>query len=154
MRLFFLVGIIFISIIASGQETVKVFDQHLADSLGADELGMKNYVLVILKTGEMDAKITDKAIRDSLFAGHFSNMTTMEKEGKLVVAGPFGKNEHAFRGLFILNVKTVAEAEALSKTDPAVNAGIFKVELYPWYGSAALPMYLPYAGKVAKKEIN
>jgi uncharacterized protein YciI len=137
-----------------GQVANNVFDQHLADSLGADELGMKNYVLVILKTGDMDAKITDKAIRDSLFAGHFNNMGKMEKAGKLIIAGPFGKNQHSFRGLFILNVKTIEEAEALSKTDPAVNAGIFKVELYPWYGSAALPMYLPYAGKVAKKEIN
>lgn len=54
------------------------FDQKLADSLGADKMGMKNYMLIILKTGQNDAKITDKNERAELFKGHFSNMAEME----------------------------------------------------------------------------
>lgn len=126
------------------------YDQALADSLGANENGMKSYVLVILKTGPEDKNITDKAIRDNLFRGHFSNMGVMAKAGKLVVAGPIGKNDKTYRGIFILNVKTIEEARELTQTDPSVKAGIFDVELFPWFGSAALPMYLYYTDKVEK----
>ena len=44
------------------------FDKRLTKKLGADEYGMKSYVLVILKTGE--TTISDKQQRDSIFAGH------------------------------------------------------------------------------------
>lgn len=132
-----------------GQAENKAYDKKLADSLGSDEYGMKMYVLAILKTGP--AQITDKKITDSLFAGHMNNINRLAKEGKLTVAGPFKQNERNYRGIFILNVRTIEEASALVKTDPAVAAGIFDTELYNWYGSAALPMYLPYADKVAKK---
>ena len=33
---------------------------------------------------------------------------------------------------------TIAEAEALTKTDPAINAGRLIMELKEWYGPAAL----------------
>ncbi len=129
------------------------YDKALADSLGANENGMKSYVLVILKTGPNDSKITDKASRDSLFRGHFSNMKVMADAGKLVVAGPIGKNDKTYRGIFILNVKTIEEAKELTQTDPSIKAGIFDVELFPWFGSAALPMYLNYTDKVEKKKM-
>jgi hypothetical protein len=35
-------------------------------------------------------------------------------------------------------VTTIEEAKNLVATDPAVKAGIFDMELHPWYGSAAL----------------
>ena len=127
------------------------YDKALADSLGANENGMKSYVLVILKTGPEDKNITDKATRDSLFRGHFSNMGVMAKAGKLVVAGPIGKNDKTYRGIFILNVSNIEEARELTQTDPSVKAGLFDVELFPWFGSAALPMYLYYTDKVEKK---
>ncbi|HSK14470.1 MAG TPA: YciI family protein, partial [Phnomibacter sp.] len=98
--------------------------------------------------------ITDKPLRDSLFRGHFSNMGVMAAAGKLVVAGPLGQNDRTYRGIFILNVRTLDEAKQLTKTDPAIKAGIFDVELFPWYGSAALPMYLPYTEKVEMKKIQ
>jgi uncharacterized protein YciI len=106
------------------------------------------YVLVILKSGI--AKIEDKIVRDSLFAGHMKNIGRLADEGKLVVAGPFGKNEGDFRGLFILNVRTLEEADALLQTDPTIKANILKPELYPWYGSAALGEYLDEADKISK----
>lgn len=139
------------SIAANAQSTNPKYDKALADSLGANENGMKQYVLVILKTGPQDKNITDKPTRDSLFAGHFSNMGAMAKAGKLIVAGPIGKNDKTYRGIFILNVKTIEEALELTQTDPSIKAGIFDVELFPWYGSAALPMYLKYTDKVEKK---
>lgn len=113
------------------------FDPELAKRLGADERGMKTYVLCILKTGPKDAAIQGDA-RKEIFAGHFANIGRLADEGKLVVAGPFGKNDRSYRGLYIFNVATAEEAEKLVVLDPAVKAGVFVYELTPWYGSAAM----------------
>jgi len=142
--------ILFLSSLAVAAQTSNPkYDKALADSLGADEYGMKMYVLVILKSGTN--KTQDKPKLDSLFSGHMQNIKRLAKEGKLVVAGPLEENAKTYRGLFILNVKTVEEAKALLQTDPAVHAKIFDTELYSWYGSAALPMYLPASERVGKK---
>jgi uncharacterized protein YciI len=121
---------------AKGPDSTS-YDAQLARRLGADEYGMKHYVLVILKTGPQDASITGKE-REEIFAGHMANIDRLAKEKDLAVAGPFGKNDNGFRGLFILNVTGVEEAKKLVLTDPAVKAGIFVVDLIPWYGSASL----------------
>ena len=113
------------------------YDADLAKKLGTDEYGMKMYVLCILKTGPSDAKIKGKD-RDAAFAGHMANIGRLADEGKLAVAGPFEKNDLAYRGLFIFNVSTVEDAKKLVDTDPAVKAGIFIYDLIPWYGSASL----------------
>lgn len=113
------------------------FDSALARKVGADKMGMRSYVLAILRTGPKDAEFTGDA-RKALFKGHFDNMNRLAAEGKLAVAGPFADPEKKFRGLFILAVKTVEEAKALAETDPTVKAGVLVVEYVPWYGSAAL----------------
>lgn len=138
--------IIFLSL-ANAQH--KNFDQKLADSLGADEYGMKFYYLVILKKGKTE--IIDKAKKSELMKGHMDNIRQLAKDGKLVVAGPmFEENENHYNGIFILDAKTKAEAESLVLTDPSVKSGIFAVEIYKWYGSAALPLYLKSHDKITK----
>jgi len=127
----------------------KGFDQKLADSLGADQYGMKTYYLVILKKGK--AEITDKVKKSELMKGHMENIGKLAKAGKLIVAGPMQeKNERDYSGIFILDAKTKEEAESLVLTDPSVKSGIFDVEIYKWYGSAALPLYLKSHDKVTK----
>lgn len=113
------------------------FDPELAKKLGADERGMRMYVLCILKTGPKDAEITGDE-RKKIFEGHFANIGRLADEGKLAVAGPFGKNDKSYRGLYIFNVATIEEAEKLVVLDPAVKAGVFVPDLTPWYGSAAM----------------
>ena len=110
---------------------------------------MKTYVFVILKTGAKTDSSTEEGKK--AFAGHMSNMGKLVADGKLVVAGPFQKNDRGYRGLFILNVKTVAEADAIVGTDPAVAAGYLAYEAYGWYGSAALAETLPIHEKIQKK---
>ena len=125
---------------AQTADTVKTavrYDEVLAKKLGADERGMRMFVLCILKTGPKDAEIKGKE-REDLFTGHFGNINRLAEEGKLAVAGPFGKNDKTYRGLYIFNVSTVEEAEKLVVLDPAVKAGIFVPELTLWYGSAAM----------------
>jgi uncharacterized protein YciI len=111
---------------------------------------MRNYVLAILKTGPKDAEIKGEE-RDKAFAGHMANINRIAAEGKLAVAGPFGKNDKQFRGLFIFAVETVEEAEKLAATDPAIKAGILIVEFVPWYASAALMETNSIHEKIAEK---
>lgn len=125
------------------------YDPELAKKLGADERGMKMYVLCILKTGPKDAEIKGKE-RDEIFAGHFANIGKLADEGKLAVAGPFGKNDRNYRGLYIFNVATIEEAEKLVMLDPAVKAGVFIPELTPWYGSAAMMVVSETHKKISK----
>lgn len=128
------------------------FNADLSKELGADDYGMKPYVLVILNTGPEDKNITNKLERTKLFKGHFDNMGKLAKEGKLVLAGPLSGNQPK-RGLFILNVATIAEAEELVKTDPTVKAGIFTYDLTQYYGSAALMKVNEIHETVQKKKM-
>lgn len=124
------------------------FDSTLAKQYGADEYGMKMYVLVMLKTGP--GTLQNKDSINALFRGHMANIGRLADAGKLVVAGPFEKNDKAYRGLFILDAKTLDEARALLQTDPAIAAHLLEPEMLLWYGSAALPAYLPVHEKIAK----
>lgn len=144
ITMFFLV--IFRFVLA--QDGQPVYDSVLARSLGADDYGMKSYILVILKTGSN--QITDKVLRDSLFAGHMRNINHLAEEGKLIVAGPLGSNENAYRGIFILNTNSEQEAREMLQTDPVIREKVLAADLYKWYGSAALPTYLEVHRKIEK----
>ena len=73
------------------QAPAAAYDKALADSLGANDFGMKMYTLVMLKTGPN--QVSDKAQRDSLFRGHLQNIGRLAREGKLIVAGPLQAND-------------------------------------------------------------
>ena len=119
---------------AKAQNTVT-YNEALAQKTGADDYGMKQYVLAFLKKGP--GNITDTATIKSLLTGHMTNIGKLAGEGKLVVAGPM-MDDTGLKGIFVFNVKTVAEAEVLGQTDPAVKAGLFLIEYHPWYATAAL----------------
>ncbi|MFN8310514.1 MAG: YciI family protein [Chitinophagales bacterium] len=127
----------------------STYNKALADSVGADEYGMRSYIFVILKTGP--TVITDQHQSDSLFRLHMANITRLSQLNKLVLAGPYGSNSLKFRGLFILNVTTEEEARELLKTDPTIRAGIFEVEIIPWYGSAALQLLRDFQEQISIK---
>ena len=73
--------------IAHAQTPPKpAFDAELAATVGADDYGMRRYVLVILKTGPTPVPAGKE--RDEMFKGHFSNINRLAAEGKLALAGP------------------------------------------------------------------
>lgn len=123
--------------VAAPEQEPSMYDAALAQALGADEYGMRSYVLAILKTGPADAEITDKDARADLFAGHFANMGALAEEGKLVLAGPLG-GEDGRRGIFVFNTPDIETAKSWVAGDPTVEAGIFTVDYSKYYGSAAL----------------
>ena len=155
---YFLIGIgILLTNLTFGQvksekdtsNTNPKYDKVLAEKLGGDDYGMKSYFFVILKTG--NNKTEDKNLISESFRGHMDNINRLVKENKLIVAGPFGKNDKKYRGLFILNnIKTLEEAKDLLQTDPAIKVGLLDFDIFTWYGSAALPEYLPFSEKIWK----
>lgn len=126
------------------------YDPALAAQLGADDYGMRSYTLVLLRTGQRSTE--DKEFVSRCFRGHMENMTRMVDAGKLIIAGPMGKNEKAYRGIFILTETDPEAVQALLQTDPAIRENLLEAETYPWYGSAALPVYLDASRKIAKKK--
>lgn len=136
------------TVLAEDKPTLSSYDAALAERLGADERGMKRYVLVILTTGP-NADLP-KSEQTELFSGHMANIGRLANEGKLIVAGPFAKNAREYRGIFILDVATEEEAKALLATDPVVAAGVMSFETYGWYGSAALKETLAIHKRIDK----
>ncbi len=138
------------SVALSAQTTNKNYDKNLAKELKADDYGMKSYFFVILKTGPNQS--TDKNLIAEKFKGHMENINRLVKDKKLVVAGPMGKNEKNYRGIFIFqDVASMEEIQHILQTDPAVEAKLLDVEIYNWYGSAALPVYLETSDKIWKE---
>ena len=124
------------------------YDQALAERVGADERGMRKYVLVILKTGP--TRVADGEARQAMFAGHFANMERLSKAGKLALAGPFTEDGAGWRGLFVFAVDTIEEAEQLTASDPVIVNGEMVAEYHRWYGSAATMLIPEWHGKLAK----
>lgn len=94
---------------------------------------IEQFWFVMIKTGpNQDMDSVQKA---KLFAGHMDNINKLYYDGILKVAGPFGKNDFNWRGIFIFDCKTKEEAEKLVQGDPAVVAGLFSVDIVPWFGA-------------------
>jgi len=119
----------------TGYSQNSVYDSAYAKSLGADDYGMKEYVMAFLKSGKVKSESNEKAAE--LQMAHMKNIMRLAEEGSLILAGPFSDNGE-IRGIYIFNVKTIEEAQKLTETDPAIQAGVLEMELHPWYGSAAL----------------
>lgn len=111
------------------------YDSLLARELGADTYGMKQYVMAFLVRGENLS--ADSAEASRLQKAHLDNITRMAREGKLILAGPF-LDSTKLRGIYVFNVSGIEEAEELTRSDPAIKAGVLEMELHPWYGPAAL----------------
>jgi uncharacterized protein YciI len=116
------------------------YDAALADSLGADDYGMKNYTLVLLSNGPNDTM--DQSFISNCFRSHFENMQDMAESGLLILAGPMGKNEQDLRGIFIIDHTDPLKVKELLEGDQAIASGILEATILPWYGSAGLPAYL------------
>lgn len=133
------------------EESAEItYDSTLAAEVGADEYGMRRYVMAFLMRGPNQDQ--DSLTAANLQKAHLENIGRLSEEGKLCLAGPFfGDGE--LRGIYIFNVETIEEAEALTNTDPAIAAGRLEMELKPWYGSAALMKIPELHEKLEKKNV-
>jgi uncharacterized protein len=131
-------------------ESVPMYDSVLAMKLGADEYGMKKYMMVFLKAGPN--RTQDSATTAGIQKAHLANIFRLARERKLLIAGPF-LEDGDIRGIFIFDVKTIEEAKELTSSDPAVQAGRLIMEIHPWYGPAALPLLDSFQQKIQGKSI-
>lgn len=126
------------------------YDADLARALGADDLGMRSYVLVILKSSATPVAAGPE--RDAMFRGHFENMKRLSNEGTLVLAGPLDGVD-GWRGLFVLAVPDIDAAKRAVAADPVVAKGEMIPEFHRYYGSAALMQVREIHEKIAKKRM-
>jgi uncharacterized protein YciI len=124
------------------------YDAELAKSLGADERGMRSYVLVVLKTGPN--KIPKGPERDKMFQDHFANIQRLAAEKKLVLAGPFDGAD-GWRGMFVFATPDIDRAKEYVATDPVIVNGEMVAEYHKFYGSAALMTVNDVHNKIQKK---
>jgi len=124
------------------------FDAALAQRLGADEHGMRNYVMVILRTGPTPMPKGDA--RDEMFKRHFANIQRLAAEGNLVAAGPFDGVD-GWRGMFIFAVADIDAAKALTATDPVIQNGEMVAEYHKLFSSAALMLVNETHAKIARQ---
>lgn len=87
------------------------------------------YLALLTRGGKWTPEKTPAT--EELQKGHMANIMRLAELKKLVVAGPFGDNG-TLRGIFVFKVGSLAEARALSETDPAVKAGRLAIDVRPW----------------------
>ncbi|MBK7981990.1 MAG: hypothetical protein IPK06_18670 [Ignavibacteriae bacterium] len=138
------------SLTFSQTNTEVKYDSVKAQKYGADEYGMKKYVMAFLKRGPN--KDIDSTKRAELMNAHLTNIFRLADEGKLVLAGPF-LNDGELRGIYIFDVENLDEAKKLTETDPAIQQETLSMELIPWYGTAALMEVNELSKTLVKKSI-
>jgi uncharacterized protein YciI len=146
-------GLLFLSLrpaIAQSEPAAPAvhYDADLAKSLGADERGMRAFVLVVLKTGPK--KMPEGPARTKMFEGHFANIQRLAGEKKLVLAGPLDGVD-GWRGIFVFATPDIDQAMSFVATDPVIVNGEMVAEYHKFYGSAALMMLNDVHNKIQKK---
>ncbi len=124
-------------------------DSLLVAQIGADQNGMKDYVIVFLKRGARRWMI-DSLTANNLEKSHVANINRLIDEGKILTKGTI-TDKSDWRGIYIFDVKMVEEAQKMLDTDPAIKAGSLAVEYHPWYGSAAMMKIAEIQAKITKK---
>jgi uncharacterized protein len=71
---------------------------------------------------------------------HAAHLEQLDKEGKLVLAGPIPERAG---GLIVLRTKSVAEAKAIADEDPMIRGGYQSYELGTWLMSNRQNSYRP-----------
>src|SRR5262245_39404243 len=95
----------------------------------AEEPKLVTYYLGLLYKGSVRTQSPDEV--QKIQAAHLGHLESLYKQGVLLIAGPMG-DDGDLRGIVVLKVKSLEEAQAIINEDPAVKAGRLRVELHPW----------------------
>ncbi|HEY7162008.1 MAG TPA: YciI family protein [Acidobacteriota bacterium] len=87
------------------------------------------YYLGLLYKGPVRTQAADESAK--IQTAHLQHLESLYKQGILLIAGPMG-DDGDLRGIVVLKVKSLEDAQALVNQDPAVKAGRLRVELHPW----------------------
>ena len=93
------------SFVGLSQDSTHVeYDSIYAQQLGADDYGMHEYVMALLKAGPNRDKSKEEVAE--LQKGHMANIKCLANEGLFVLAGPF-LDDGDLRGIYIFDVRTI-----------------------------------------------
>jgi len=84
----------------------------------------QSFVIILRPSNNYGIENTEAIINE-----HFQYLQDQMNNGKLIMAGRFSE---VLIGLVIIETTTRLEALEIMKNDPAVKAGVFHAELYPW----------------------
>lgn len=87
------------------------------------------YYLGLLYKGPVRTQAADEI--EKIQTAHLQHLESLYKQGVLLIAGPMG-DDGDLRGIVVLKVKSMEEAQAIVNEDPAVKSGRLRVELHPW----------------------
>ncbi len=91
---------------------------------------MQQYFLAFLMRG--DQRSQDEDTRKEIQAAHLAYLGDLYEKGFICMNGPFG-DDGDIRGATVYRVATLEDAQKLAEGDPAVKAGVLKVEIHPWW---------------------
>jgi uncharacterized protein YciI len=89
--------------------------------------------MALLKPGP---KWTPSDTPPPIFQEHVAYATSLLESGQAVIAGPIAKelgNDPELAGIYIFRAKSADEAKSWAMADPGVTAGLFVVEMHPWW---------------------
>ncbi|MBI1761921.1 MAG: hypothetical protein HYR56_10845 [Acidobacteria bacterium] len=95
------------------------------------QFDLEQYQFAILKRGPQWTPEQTPEV-EKLMAGHMANIQKMGRLGKLMAAGPLGKNEAGLAGIFVFKAASLDEAKALAAEDPAIKAGRLAIDFCTW----------------------
>ena len=105
-------------------------------------INFDTYTVALLKL-RSDAPHLTKEAEDALQDAHLDHLAKLHEAGFLLASGPvLGAPDRELRGISILRVDPDT-ALRLKEQDPAVKAGRFRVEVYPWTLPAGLIAFSP-----------
>ncbi len=84
----------------------------------------QSYVILLRPANDYGLEGTEEKVSE-----HFRYLQQLLKEGSLTLAGRFSE---VLIGLLMIEASSRDVALEIMRNDPAVKAGVFHAELYPW----------------------
>ena len=117
-----------------GWEAATRAAAHLPEYM---EMEFDRYTIVLLLL-RPDAPALSEEKEADLQDAHMAHLADLHDAGHLLAAGPvLGAQDRELRGFSILKVEP-ERARELKKQDPAVRAGKYRIEVFPWLLPAGL----------------
>lgn len=129
-----LVNTFLVAILLGVVSPLLLAEETAVDEAIAEEAPpMKEYFVVLLSHGPN--RDQPDSVAQEMQVRHLANIDRMWREGKAIIAGPFGDGNG---GMIILTNTDLEETTRLVGRDPMVEAGRLVAEIRPWWAQAGI----------------
>ena len=102
-----------------------------------DTIIMQQYFMVFLKKGPIRGQPEEEIAM--LEKEHIEFLDDIKALGYATIIGAFDDGD--IKGMTIYNVPTLKIADSLANTDPMVKAGLFEIEIHPWWAKKGVSLH-------------